>query len=165
MLLTGHSQLKAVAPGCEEDREGRLSEDGITCGGTQSLRVTGGGDDTRVISCRGLCAGLCAGGGGRLQFRAGRLLRTCRGGDVVEGVEGVGVVPGLVPDEVAQLQTLAGVQLSVVTSVGHQEGLIVNSLHVSFPRLSSHLSDGSSASSLTSNVTGVSKVKVTLQPL
>ena len=69
------------------------------------------------------------------------------------------------PDEVAQLQALAGVQLSVVTSVGQEEGLIVNSAHVSFPRLSSHLSDPCSVSSLTSNVTGVSKVKVTLQPL
>jgi len=45
-----------------------------------------------------------------------------------------------VPDEVAELQALAGVQLAVVTSVGHNKRLIVQCAHVSLPRLKS---DGS----------------------
>ena len=39
------------------------------------------------------------------------------------------------PDEVSQLQALAGVELAVVTPVGHCEGLVVLSPHISLPGL------------------------------
>ena len=50
------------------------------------------------------------------------------------------------PDEVSQLQALAGVQLAVVTHVGHSEGLVIFSPHISLPGLHITISQHNSQS-------------------
>ena len=46
-------------------------------------------------------------------------------------------------DEVAQLQTLTGVELAVVTPVGHSEGLVVLSRNISLPGLNININNQS----------------------
>ena len=137
-----------------------------TCDGAQGVRMTGSGDHAAVVG-RGGAAGGAGGGGGCLYSGAGGLLRAGRSRDVVEGEERDWVVAGAVPDQVSQLQTLAGVELAIVTPVGHSEGLVVLSPHISLPGLHQSTvrgAGGQGGRCFTSKVRGLSKLKVTLQP-
>ena len=110
-----------------------------TCDSAQCIRMTGRGYHTAVVSggggCRAAGGGGGGGGGGCLYYGAAGHLRAWWDSDVVEGEYRGWVVARAVPDEISQLQALAGVELAIVTPVGHSEGLVIFSPHISLPGL------------------------------